>query len=442
MSSIAQTVVGVSAAVLIATLVLTGLGTAGVLHLRAVRSLDATLLAAAHAYSGQDAPFEVEHSTSPVEVWIAAPGQERVPRVWMEEVEASERPHWYTWGDDRYLLLVAEIAHHDDEEEEDHFIVVATAPRVTLVRSIGFFAVGYSFISGMLALAGVVVQRSLVTRAFLPLERARQDAAHVVGFGNTGLRLVEEGPAEVRSLLHDINALLERLEHAYRVQSRFTSEAAHELRTPVTVMLGEVELALRRPRSGEEYRASLTSLREEIERMRALVEALLALARLDAGQVGRARETLVAEAVARGALTREQWTLQEAGCSVELSVTTDAEITVDRTLLETALANLLRNAARYAPGKPVHLSVQAQGPSVSFIVDDHGPGVPEAERETVFDRFVRLGEARRRFTGGLGLGLPLAREVARQHGGDCVLVDAPGGGCRAVLTLIRSPISE
>jgi signal transduction histidine kinase len=232
-----------------------------------------------------------------------------------------------------------------------------------------------------------------------------------------------------------MNALLARLDVAFGAQARFTAEAAHELRTPVTVMLGELDVTLRRARTPEAYRETLATVRESVERLRALVEGLNMLARVDAGQAEQLREPVAAAEVARRAAAAEARALEAAGCPLAVEVAGDATLRVHAALVESALANLLRNAAAHAPGGPVTLRVSAEGGRVAFTVDDAGPGVPPAEREAVFDRFARGGEARRRHRAGLGLGLPLAREVARRHGGDCRLDAAPGGGCRAVLTL-------
>jgi two-component system OmpR family sensor kinase len=234
-----------------------------------------------------------------------------------------------------------------------------------------------------------------------------------------------------------MNALLDRLDAAHRAQVRFTADAAHELRTPVTAMLGEIEVALRRSRGAEEYRDVLESVREEVERLRGLVEGLLALARVDAGQVEQGLEPAGAVALAEEAAAHERPGLVRAGCAFELDAQGDADLRVHTALVEAALANLLRNAAAYAAGAPVILRVVPEPDRVVFQVDDRGPGVPPGERDAVFDRFTRTGEGRRRNRAGLGLGLPLAREVARRHGGECWIEAAPDGGCRAVLTLRR-----
>ena len=175
--------------------------------------------------------------------------------------------------------------------------------------------------------------------------------------------------------------------------------------------------------------------------MRHLVEGLTALARIDAGQIEGGRERLRAAELATRAMALEAPGLASAGCVATVEVVDDSELDGHAALLEIALANLLRNAARHAPGRAVALRVDRVGradgptPRIVFTVDDAGPGVAASEREALFDRFTRGREARGRDRAGLGLGLPIAREVARRHGGDCVLETSPLGGLRAVFSV-------
>src|SRR5690606_29607032 len=215
----------------------------------------------------------------------------------------------------------------------------------------------------------------VVRLAFRPLARARQEAERVVALGQ-GQRLTDDAPVEIRGLLRAVNRLLDRLDAAHGAQQRFTAEAAHELRTPVSAMLGELDVALRRPRTAEEYRAVLASTREEVERLRAIVQGLTALTRVDAGQVESQREPVRAAEVAREALAAERSTLEAAGCDVRMVVEDDPELDAHAALLQIALGNLLRNAARHAPGAPVVLRVRSEPGRAVFEVDDGGPGVP------------------------------------------------------------------
>jgi len=434
--SVARRVAASGTGILVATLIVVGGATAIVLHTRERDALDQALLAAAHgrAHPNLSDHVEVEHSRSPVATWLVTEGDGTVPPDVARRATHGERPVFFDVGDDRVALLPFEV----EGRVHEHGLAAASAPRVTLARSVGLFGVVYTLLAAVAAGLATLLQAHVVRRAFRPLDRARGEVTRVLALGE-GKRLTETGPVEVRSLLVAVNDLLERLESAHHLQARFTAEAAHELRTPVTAMLGELDVTLRGERSPEEYRAALVSTREEVARLRRLVEGLTALARIDAGQVDQDRERIRAAELANRALGGEARALAAAGCEVRLEVDADPELDGHRALLEVALANLLRNAARHAPGGPVIVRVGVDGERAVFTVDDSGAGVSSEARDALFDRFARAGDARRRDHTGLGLGLPIAREVARRHGGDCTLSDAPGGGLRARLTLRTLP---
>lgn len=432
-SSVARRVAASGAGILVATLVVVGAGTAALLHSRQVSALDQALLAAAHgrAHPEVAGAIEVEHSRSPVDAWLVSPGDRRVPDDAVRAAVRQERPLFLDVGEDRVVVLPFEV---EDAHDSDVLLAAAAAPRVTITRSVGPFLAIYAGIGALAAVLATLVQFRVVRRAFRPLDRAREEATRVVSLGQ-GRRLTLAGPVEVRSLLGAINDLLERLDAAHHAQARFTAEAAHELRTPVAAMLGELDVALRGARSADEYRATLRSAREEVERLRRLVDGLTALARIDAGHLDGDREPARAGELAAAALSAEAADLAAAGCVVRFEVADDPELEAHRPLVEVALGNLLRNAARHAPGAPVVLRVSCDGARAIFDVDDGGPGIPPADHDGLFDRFARGGEARRSDRDGLGLGLPITREVARRHGGDCVLLPSPLGGLRARLTL-------
>lgn len=421
--------------VVLAALLGTGALTGAILHVRARAALDSALLAAAHAHTGRQPGWEVEHSDSPVEVWVARGEDRRLPPALLERALDAEGPIWRELDGQRLLLLPAELER--DEREEEHLVVVARAPAVTLARSVGPFAAVYAAVAGGAALVSALALGALTRAGLRSVDRAVGEAERVFDLAQ-GRRLSEDGPVEIRSFLAAINGVLDRLDAAHRAQIRFTDEAAHELRTPLAVMRGELDLALRRPREAASYRETLVSLQEEVDRLGALVDGLLALARLDAGG-GLGQEQVAASALAAEAAESEEARLRAAGSTLALEVLADAPVRGSRALLVAALGNLLRNAAVHAPGGEVKLTLDVDGGQVRFTVDDQGPGLAPEAREAAFDRLARGGEARRRDREGLGLGLPLAREVARRHGGGCQLEEAPGGGCRAVLTVAAAP---
>jgi len=418
--------------VLCVCLLAVGVVTAGLLHLRAVRSLDQALLAAAYAeaHPWQDERFANDYVRSPVQVRPWTESDPRVPAFMHEEAMRGELPVWRTLDDHRVLLLVVEPVGERStrEEDHDHLVVVAEAPVVTLVDAVVPFASVYLLVSALAAgLATVAVQWGM-GRALAPLSAAAGQLQRVQGLGS-GARLAPAEVAEVDELIGSANALLDRLDRAFDAQANFTAQAAHELRTPVTVLKGELQLALRRERTGEDYQGTLKRTLRQVEQLADLVEALMALTRVEAGQADRGRAPEHVSMVVLKAVDQERLRLDAAGCEVHQDLTFDPEVCVHLGLVTTALANLLRNVAVHAPGSTVWVRAESGDGVVRLLVEDDGPGVAMEDRKLALERFGQGGGK------GLGLGLALAREVARRHGGDLCLEDAPQGGLRAVITL-------
>lgn len=433
MSSVARRVALSGASILVATLLVVGIGTGVVLHTRQVRALDDALSAAAQGRAHPEVPVdvEVEHGVSAIETWLVSEGDRRVPAALVRKAFEHEGPLLADVGGERIALVPFEVEQADEERKG---LAAAAAQKVTIAESVGPFIVAYSLLAVVASALASLAQVQAVRRAFRPLDRTRAEAASVLALGE-GSRLTVDGPVEIRALIEAINDLLVRLEAAHEAQARFTAEAAHELRTPVTAMLGELDVALRAEAQGHAPGPLLSSLREEVDRLRRLVEGLVALARIDAGQIEKDRELLRAGELADRAVAAEARTLERAGCELLVHIDHDSQLEGHGAMLEVALANLLRNAARHAAGTRVELRVGRQGDLALFQVDDSGPGVCAEDREALFDRFARAPRARQRDREGLGLGLPLAREVARRHGGDCTLHPSPSGGLQVKLTV-------
>ncbi|MCB9662975.1 MAG: HAMP domain-containing histidine kinase [Alphaproteobacteria bacterium] len=414
-----------------AALLLTGLGTATLLHWRALAALDRTLLSAAEAHTvPHEEPHELDQDGLPRTTPVAflAPGHPAW--AWRTEVDGSPVAVLRQADGVRYLLVdVAARYGPAVAAPLPSRWVVAWAPQVTLATSVGPFAVAYSVLSVVVLAAAAAGLGPLITTALRPLRDATGEVARVVDLSD-GTRVREDGPAEIRSLLAAVNALLDRLDRAFSAQARFTADAAHELRTPVAALLGRIEVTLRRPRDDAGYQAALASLHADATHLSQLVAALLDLARLEAGGRPEGHATSLL-ALARTALDRERDALDRAGVRVQVHDDADAPVRADEALALSALSNLLRNVARHAPGSALDLRVRATGDRAALFLDDDGPGIPEPERERVFERFAHGGTRRE----GLGLGLSLAREIARRHGGDCTLDASPSGGTRVVWSL-------
>lgn len=433
MTSVASEVARHGAGIVVGALLATGVATGAVLYQNQRDALDRSLFTAAQAemHPEEDDDWEIEHIRRPVQAWWMTATDDRVPKPLSASAQRTEQPAYGTYDGHRWLVLPVE---RTDDGRETHALIAARAREVTLAAAVGPFALAFSAFAALAATVSAVVLRATVHRAFAPIERARWDAEQVLTHGQ---RISEEGPIEVKALLIAVNRLLGRLAAASDAQKRFSAEAAHELRTPVTAMLGELDVALRHPRDSDEYRQILGSVREEVARLRRVVDALATLARLDVGSTIVPERLRAGEIVAH-ALQAEGAVLSDAACPVTLVQEADPEIEGDRAMLDVAVGNLLRNAARHAAGSVVEVHIRELGEHAVIEVHDGGAGVPAERREAVFDRFAREGEARRRDRDGLGLGLPLAREIARRHGGDCTLDASPLGGALARFTVRRA----
>jgi heavy metal sensor kinase len=222
---------------------------------------------------------------------------------------------------------------------------------------------------------------------------------------------------ELEELAHVLNATFDRLEAAFERQARFTADASHELRTPLAIIRSHAQLALGRPRSADEYRRAVTACLHASDRMAALVDGLLILARADAGKFD-----LEQRPVDLRRLTEETLALFRplaAGQDVSLAANLRPALVLgDAGRLAQVLTNLLNNAVRYnRPGGTVRVRLGTRDNAVALTVADTGRGIPEADRSHVFERFYRADAARSRASGGTGLGLAICKTILEAHGG-------------------------
>jgi signal transduction histidine kinase len=275
---------------------------------------------------------------------------------------------------------------------------------------------------GAAALIGLVLAR----RALAPMrEASRRASAARASELNLSLPMTGTGD-EWDDLATTLNTLLDDARSSLSRVRRFTADAAHELRTPVTTIIGEAEVALRRDRSLEELRAALETIKGEGERLATLFEALLALSRADAGILLASKmETRLDEIVARS-VTRAKTNASVSGRnSLHVEYVGHAGTIVGNpVLLSRAVENLLDNAIRHARER-VTVTLTANEHTVHVRVADDGPGVAPEFVPELFQRFARGDEARA--GQGFGLGLSIARAIAEAHHGAVEFRPAPGG---------------
>jgi len=302
-------------------------------------------------------------------------------------------------------------------------------------------AFGYSLLLvGVLGCAG----GWFITRRVLKRVDDMTETTRTIMAGDLNGRLKIEGTGdELDRLAQNLNDMLDRIGELMTGLREVSDNIAHDLKTPLTRLRNKADEALRTAETPEALKAALEANIEESDNLIRIFNALLMIARLEAGN---ARETLTdfdaAEAV-RGIAELYEALAEEADIPLEVSIEEDLPVHGSRELLGQAMANLLDNSLKYGaptlPGEaqPVTVAARREGAGVVIAIGDRGPGIPEAERGRVLERFVRLESARSR--PGFGLGLSLATAVARLHGGALRLEDN-GPGLRAVIQIpLRNP---
>ncbi|HOV85709.1 MAG TPA: ATP-binding protein [Syntrophobacteraceae bacterium] len=271
--------------------------------------------------------------------------------------------------------------------------------------------------------------RLLARRALSPVDRMTEAARHISAEHLTE-QLEQTGTGdELDRLAATLNDMLKRLDASFRQIRQFSADASHELQTPLTILKGEVEVALRAPRSAEEYVATLESALEEIDRIARLVDGLLTVSRAQAGVLRMDTRPVDLARLLEGELQRLG--VLAHGRSVELVSGFIEPLTIpgDAARLQQLFANLLENGLKYTPaGGTVTLSLARNGNWAVTEISDTGIGIDPREREKIFQPFYRTTQARNLGEKGVGLGLSIVQSIAQAHGGKVEVLGHPGRG--------------
>lgn len=322
---------------------------------------------------------------------------------------------------------IAALGQLGDSDKAVEIVVLRDAGyRVALIRDYRH-QVLWATLCGAAVAAGLGLV--LARRALRPLRRMAADAAAVTT-SRLATRLdVGSAPAELRELAAALNDMLARLQDSFSRLSEFSADLAHDLRTPISNLIGQTQVTLAQSRGVAEYEALLESNLEEYERLARMIENMLFLARADHAQVALGIRTLDA----REELDKmaEYFEAVAADRDVALAVTGTATVQADQTLLRRAVTNLLDNALRHAPaGSTVQLEVgriPAQGGALTCIrVTNAGPAIPPETLPHIFGRFYRADPSRRNSAASTGLGLAIVDTIMRLHGGSVTVRSLEG----------------
>ncbi|MEZ6093996.1 MAG: ATP-binding protein [Pirellulaceae bacterium] len=274
---------------------------------------------------------------------------------------------------------------------------------------------------GVVLVLGSVGAWWMVAKSMQSIDDISQTASQITG-DNLGTRIqIGEQDVEFEQLSHALNAMLDRLEKSIEQQRQFTSDAAHELRTPVSILLLQTELALSRERQPAEYREALERCRRAADRLRGLSEDLLSVAQLE-GEGSVQAIGLVDFSAVVAESSRDLATLAESR-QVEFQFANNVASTTGRVrgnegLLRRLVDNLIANAIVHnREGGSVNVSLEAKDNRLALQVQDDGPGIAPEHLSRIFDRFYRADTSRTRDSGGSGLGLSICKQIADQHDG-------------------------
>jgi two-component system heavy metal sensor histidine kinase CusS len=264
-----------------------------------------------------------------------------------------------------------------------------------------------------------------VRRGLAPLRQIRQSAASITA-NRLDQRLSADFPAELAEVARTLNDMLARLEESFRRLSDFSSDLAHELRTPVSNLLTQTEVTLSKVRTEREYRDVLASNVEELERLSRTISDILFLAKSDNRLLVPQREQVDLRVEAQRVLEFYEAIADEK--DVRMTCSGAGAVSGDRLMLRRAISNLVSNAVRHAPNSgQVAVRVRENPPaSITLSVENTGDTVPVESLPRLFDRFYRADASRRHFGEGAGLGLAITRSIARAHGGDVSVRSADG----------------
>jgi heavy metal sensor kinase len=298
------------------------------------------------------------------------------------------------------------------------------------------FAVGLPLVVAVAIAGGYVLMR----RALAPVGEITRTAEQITS-RNLSERLPEAKTGdELEALSIALNRMIARIEHSFRHVNRFSADASHELRTPLTVLRGELEAIAQRPDLPLDVRETIGSTLEETERLSKIVESLLAIARLDAGEALMTRERFDLSELVTDTADQMRLLAEDKQIVLKCTASGSVEVEGDQGRVKQVVVNLVDNAIKYTPeGGTVKIGVGVVSGIAVLEVADSGVGIPSEATGHVFERFYRVDKARSRQMGGAGLGLSIVKSICSAHEGRVSVESTEGKGSRFTVEL---PLAE
>lgn len=288
----------------------------------------------------------------------------------------------------------------------------------------------------LVAVAALAVGYLVSARALTPVDKMIS-AANDITANRLEQRIdVPDTGDELARLARTLNEMIDRLYKSFEEMKRFTADAAHDLRTPVTILRTEIEVSLMADQTVEEYRNSMQTVLEEAVNLSRLTEQLLDLSREDNGIEPGTLETVHLDSLLMSVVADLQTVAEEKRISIDTRMIRPMVVTGDQVRLRRVLMNLFNNAIQYThAGGRVWVESEMSPQLTTLVIADNGPGIPAGDLPHIFDRFRRVDLARNRQSGGTGLGLAICKSIIDAHGGHIRAESVLGSGARIVINL-------
>jgi heavy metal sensor kinase len=339
--------------------------------------------------------------------------------------------------ENNHITKIVQIASSLEEVEDAlntlFIILIITVPLALMVASLG--------------------GQFLAHKALKPVDNITQ-TARIITSQNLNQRITPpKVKDEISRLIETFNEMISRLDQSFRQIKQFSSDASHELKTPLTILKGEIEVMLRKERTSQEYEQTLKSNLEEINRMSQIVEDLLLLSKADIGEVRLNKEDINLTEILNEVVSQMDRFVTSKGLSLSVSNHhQDIHILGDALRIRELFINLIENGIKYTEqGGSIHISLQKEnGPSMEspsgwvegekkefakVIVSDTGIGIAKKDQERIFSRFFRVDKARSREEGGSGLGLSICKWIVEAHQGEIIVESELGKGSSFIVKL-------
>src|SRR5215467_12675110 len=342
----------------------------------------------------------------------------------MAREEASDMANRAADGQE-YLIRTQTVA---ADSGKKYFVQVAASlsrNEEILEQLLGVLALALLLATAIAVTGGVLLIRS----SLRPLDIMAARAQKITSRSLHARMPVSATGDELQQLSISLNRMIERLEEAFHHISRFSADASHELRTPLTIMRGELETAVQNPKIDADVREMLGAVLEETVRLSKIVDQLLAMSRLDAGEAFLELSRFDFSELVRTTVEHMRLLADEKTLVLKVDASEEVPVEGDQSRLQQVVVNLLDNAIKYTPeGGTINVSVTGEPDKAILAVTDTGIGISQEGQAHIFERFYRTDKARSRELGGTGLGLSIVKSIGAAHGGRVSVQSAEGRG--------------